>query len=216
VLIKRGVGGRKNRHTLTMKKEKETMNEQTQETALAVPQTNVAVERGGSLNLEAMLSGEFDFNSLSPTEQLNLFREIMEVDAQLELISLPYVSSIDIVGHPITIHDAMHKTIIDNGEEKLCVNFLCENAGERIIAGGVNTPIELDHGQFFTVLKGANAFNDIYVNRFRVRRGLPPSPMVGYEFVEDARYRKANNNAVVLRKIGGKAASASGAVKGKK
>lgn len=189
---------------------------ETKDDALATTEgAAVATAQAKPFDIQALMSGEFDLNSLSRTEQLELMREIMEVEASLDLIALPIVSSIEILNHPITVHDAFHKTIIDSAtnQEKLCVNFLCENAGEKFVAGDPNTPVEVENGAFFTVLKGANSFNDIYVLRFRKLRGVAVMPLAGYNFAEDAKYRRAGNNAIVLRKVAGSGVVAAKSVK---
>lgn len=137
-------------------------------------------------------SDGFDLSSLPASEQLEIVREIYDAEAQLEAMALPQIPSSEILGQPINILDAAFKTISEtkNGvtSDKVCVSFVCEFAdGERA-------------GEQFTVLKSSNAFNDIYANRFTKLRGIMQRPLQGYEFVEDARYNKAGNNAIVLRR----------------
>lgn len=142
----------------------------------------------------------FDLSALPATEQLEIVREIYDAEAQLEAMSLPQVKSRDILGRSINILDAAFKTInvtedesVDGkktkvARDKVCVSFVCEYAdGENV-------------GEQFTVLKSSNAFNDIFANRFTKLRGIMQRPLNGYEFVEDARYSQAGNNAIVLRR----------------
>lgn len=134
----------------------------------------------------------FDLSSLEPAQQLEIVREIYDAEAQLEAMALPQLPSSEILGQEINILDAAFKNITETEKgvtrDKVCVSFVCEFAdGERM-------------GEQFTVLKSSNAFNDIYANRFTKMRGIISKPLQGYEFVEDARYNKAGNNAIVLRR----------------
>lgn len=160
-------------------KDKDTIKIMENENALVPANESVTA-------MEALQSGEFDFTSLSPNEQLELFREIKAADAEIEMIGLPMLKSKDILNIPINIHDASFKDIISDGEQKTCVNFLCEN---------------IETGELFTVLKSSNAFNDLYVKPFHSRRGITRHVLQNYNFVEDNRWQKAGNPAVVLRKV---------------
>ena len=129
----------------------------------------------------------FNLAALPASEQLEIIREIQDAEATLEAMALPMVNSKDILGVEINIVDAAFRTIFDEKAQadKVCVNFVCQDAGT---------------GELFTVLKGSNAFNDAYANRFTKLRGIASRPLLGYEFVEDSRWSFAGNNSIVLRR----------------
>lgn len=137
----------------------------------------------------------FDLSQLEPAQQLEIVREIYDAEAQLEAMALPQYPSSEILGVEINVLDAAFKSITETvkgvSTEKVCVSFVCEFAED----------CDKGHaGEQFTVLKSSNAFNDVYANRFTKLRGIMQRPLNGYEFVEDARYNKAGNNAIVLRR----------------
>lgn len=175
------------------------MSEENKETGLAVPNAQTAVASSNKFDLETLLSGEVDFNVFDDKTKLELMREIMQSEKELEIMALPMVNSRQIVGVQITVHDAVFKTIPDEktGELKQCVNFLCENVDEPIRLEGGN---EIPTGGYFTTLKGSNTFNDIYVMRFQKLRGLVTMPLRGYHFEIEPKWTFAGNPAIVLRK----------------
>ena len=158
-----------------------TMSQDTNNTT-ALATTNDEV-----LAQAAYTSDGFNLASLEPSQQLEIIREIQEAEATLEAMALPMVNSKDILGVEINIVDASFKKIVEKktGEESDCVNFVCQN---------------VQTGELFTVLKGSNAFNDAYANRFQKLRGIAVKPLMGYEFVEDSRWSVAGNNSIVLRR----------------
>lgn len=143
--------------------------------------------------IDDALSGKnFDINALSPEAQLAVVQDIMSVESEIEAMALPQINSTEILEQPINILDAAFRSVKDKqtGRDKACVSFVCEFAEGHERAG-----------EQFTVLKGSNAFNDVYVTRFNRMRGVHSQPMQGYQFVEDDRYKVGDNSAHVLRKI---------------
>lgn len=167
------------------------------ETAIDLANSNEQIVKSHS-----PITGDgFDLSALPASEQLEIVREMYEAESQLEAMALPQYKSSDLIGRRLNILDAAFKSIPEtvNGvtTEKACVSFVCE------FADGDNA------GEQFTVLKGSNPFNDIFANRFSKFRGIMSRPLNDYEFVEDARYNKAGNNAIVLRRIPAGAIAAS-------
>lgn len=135
-------------------------------------------------------TGIFEMSQLSGTEKLEAHQRILSADAALKFAALPIKKSQDIIGLPITIIDARFSMIDEliNKEtvSKTVVNFLVKNQ---------NT------GEIFSVTKGANNFNNAYVEYFDARRGLAENPLTDFEFVTDSNYSHAGNDAIVLRRI---------------
>jgi hypothetical protein len=133
----------------------------------------------------------FNLNELEPAQRLEMIQDIIAIEHEIEANALPQYKSSDILNRPLNILDAAFRQIPDAKTEqtKACVSFVCEWAeGDK------------EAGQQFTVLKGSNPFNDAFANRFTKLRGIMEKPLMGYEFVEDARYKKAGNTAIILRR----------------
>ncbi len=154
-------------------------------------ETALATSNAEILDAHSAITNDgFDLSALPASEQLEIVREILDAEATLESMALPAVNSRDILNVEINIVDASFRTIQDESiqgddKSKVCVNFVCQR---------------VDTGELFTVLKGSNAFNDAYANRFTKLRGIASKPLLGYEFVEDARWHHAGNNSIVLRR----------------
>lgn len=120
-------------------------------------------------------------------EQREMQRELLQVEAELEFISLDMLNSRDVLHVPITVTDAVFRTIKDSETkaDKQCVSFVCINQ---------------ETGEPFTCLKGSNAFNDTYVKFFDLWRGqgriLPDM-----NFVEEPKFKRAGNAAIILRRV---------------
>ncbi len=133
----------------------------------------------------------FNLNELEPAQRLEMIQDIIAVEHEIEANALPQYKSSHILNRPLNILDAAFRQIPDakTGQSKACVSFVCEWAeGDK------------EAGQQFTVLKGSNPFNDAFANRFSKLRGIMDKPLMNYEFVEDARYVKAGNTAIILRR----------------
>lgn len=141
-----------------------------------------------TLPATAFEDNTLDISNLSAMEQVELAREILKADAEFEAITLPQVSSGDILGREINVLDAQYCSIIDNGDEKLCVRFVCEYASGD------------DQGEQFTVLKSSNMYNNAWADRFNRRRGMASLPINGYNFVTSDKHGKTGNAAIILLK----------------
>lgn len=143
---------------------------------------------------------QFDLKSLPPEQQLEVVRDILASEAEIEAMALPQVNSSNILNRRINILDAAFKTITDKKTktDKVCVSFVCE------FAEG-----DAQAGEQFTCLKSSNPFNNAYVTRFDRMRGIVSRPLMNYEFVEDARYKVGDNISHVLRRISPAIAAAS-------
>lgn len=138
---------------------------------------------------KAIDDNAFDLSTLTPENQLAYIQDIIAAEAALEAAGLPSYTSKEIVGQEFNIIDAAFTTIMDKDEQKVCVRFVLQGVG------GAHD------NELFTVLKGSNSFNDLYVNLFTRTRGITKRILLGFEFVVDPRYTKANNPAIVLRRI---------------
>jgi len=109
---------------------------------------------------------------------------ILEADAKLMIAMLPMVTSSDLLNVRFNILDAVKTELIDEGEEKDVIVFVCENET------GV-----------FTVTKSKNKFNAAYAESFSARRGrVTGFSLKDMTFVSDENWGKRGNNAIVLRK----------------
>jgi hypothetical protein len=134
----------------------------------------------------------FELSELTGAEKLELHQRILAADAAVKYAALPILKSQDIIGVPVTIIDARFSVITEVDKttkqpvDKTVVNFMLRNETS---------------GEVFSVTKGANNFNNAYVEYFDARRGVAENALTGFEFVTDSNYSHAGNDAIVLRKI---------------
>ena len=143
----------------------------------------------------------FEMAELTGVEKLELHQRILAADSALKFAALPIKKSQDIIGVPVSILDAKFSTIdeIESRTKevttKTVVNFLLQNQNTQ---------------EVFSVTKGANNFNNAYVEYFDARRGIAENPLTDFEFVTDSNYSHAGNDAIVLRKIQAQVAQGKG------
>jgi len=137
----------------------------------------------------ALTDAGFDVGQLPAEKQLEIFRNIMRYDAEIEAMALRQVLSKNILGVPFDIMDASFRMIPDKKSEtgeKQCILFTLRLQ---------------ETGEIVTCLKSSNNFNDVYPMYFESLRGIQHRPKTDYTFEEDPRYNFAGNNAIVFRKI---------------
>lgn len=139
-------------------------------------------------------SQDLDLSGLPLTKEfLDFIREAQRLETEVELLNVKTTKASDLLGKPVSIADAIVSTIPDGESgEKQVVLF-------RII--------DEETGDVHTVMQSANGIRIRYAELFASRKVLAQAmgkgtPMLtGYRFVEDDRYSRAGNKAIVLQKV---------------
>lgn len=163
------------------------------------PAASVA-DANASIVDQALETGGIDLRQLPIEMQVEMAKDIIATEAELEANALPKLNSKDILNRKINILDASFRSIPDKdapGGQKACVSFVCE------FAEG-----DAQEGEQFTVLKSSNTFNDVFVQRFDRMRGIIQRPLNGYQFIESEKYGKAGNQAHILVRANSQLAAA--------
>lgn len=159
-------------------------------TAIANENTELAVRQSTDIDTTT----EFDFNGLPLTKEfLDFIREAQRLETEVELLNVKTTKAGDLLGKSISIADAIVSTIPDG-----------ESGEKQVVLFRV---IDEETGEEHTVMQSANGIRIRYAELFASRKVLAQAmnkslPMLtGYRFVEDERYSRAGNKAIVLQKV---------------
>lgn len=130
--------------------------------------------------------------TLTP-EMLALIQDLQQSTAEIEGLQVEYTKPSDMVKDEIVFNlvDAYISEIQDNGQPKDVVIFRCECADgiERFVMQSHN-PIRGKYANMFSTAKALGAVT-----------GQPVPALENFHFVEDERYSKNGNSAIVLRQV---------------
>lgn len=125
-------------------------------------------------------------------EMVAVLKQTQALEAEIEMLNYEFTKPTDLLNVPINVLDAIASEIRDDDELKDVVIFQVE---------------ECETGLHHFVMQSSNEIRNRYVQLFENRKFLaltfkkPVPPLTNYHFVEDMRYQKAGNTAIVLKRI---------------
>lgn len=130
-------------------------------------------------------------------EQFEMIKELQASDAELNQVLMTSVSSQELMraGAVFNVLDVFNTTILDKDEEKAVTVFQIEFVED--VKTEKNTFVA---GEIVSVMKSANTINGKIANAFANWKAVgKPKTLCNYQFVEDLRYQRNGNAAIVLR-----------------